>query len=72
MLIAANVGFLAIQTVDKPDGVFSLPQRFSYLSLLFAQASVVMGLAIRSPRLFVSNHRITTGKQELLLMLKID
>ncbi|KIM56244.1 hypothetical protein SCLCIDRAFT_248929 [Scleroderma citrinum Foug A] len=53
VLIAANVGFLAIQTVDKPDGVFSLPQRFSYLSLLFAQASVVMGLAIRSPRLFI-------------------
>jgi len=48
------MNFLAIQSVDN-EGLSYLPQRFSYLSLLAALASIVMGSAVRSPRLFVSN-----------------
>lgn len=53
VLLGANVSFLAIQSIDKTNG-FSLPQKFSYLSLLVALASIVMGLAVRSPRLFTN------------------
>ena len=48
------MSFLAIQSIDN-IGLSYLPQRFSYLSLLAALASIVMGAAVRSPRLFVSN-----------------
>jgi len=53
VLLAANVIFLAIQTVDDA-GLSYLPQIFSYISLLAALASIVMGSAVRIPRLFVS------------------
>ncbi|KIM56355.1 hypothetical protein SCLCIDRAFT_243919 [Scleroderma citrinum Foug A] len=53
VLLAANVSFLAIQTVDNA-GLSYLPQVFSYISLLAALASIVMGSAVRIPRLFVS------------------
>ena len=56
MLLAANMSFLAIQSIDSaPDGLSYLPQRFSYLSLFAALTCIVMGLAVRSPRLFVSD-----------------
>ncbi|KIM53181.1 hypothetical protein SCLCIDRAFT_458566 [Scleroderma citrinum Foug A] len=56
VLLAANMSFLAIQSIDSgPGGLSYLPQKFSYLSLLAALASIVMGLAVRSPRLF-TNH----------------
>lgn len=32
VLLTANVGFLAIQTVDSPNGLHSWPQRLSYMS----------------------------------------
>ncbi|KAL4066452.1 hypothetical protein V8B97DRAFT_2025420 [Scleroderma yunnanense] len=55
VLLAANVSFLAIQSVDSaPEGLSYLPQRFSYLSLLAALASIVMGSSVRSPRLFTN------------------
>jgi len=50
------MSFLAIQSIDTaPGGLSYLPQKCSYLSLLAALASIVMGLAVRSPRLFVSD-----------------
>ncbi|KAL4080556.1 hypothetical protein J3A83DRAFT_27264 [Scleroderma citrinum] len=55
VLLTANVSFLAIQSIDSaPGGLSYLPQRFSYLSLLAALASIVMGSAVRSPRLFTN------------------
>ncbi|KAG6330803.1 hypothetical protein ID866_8287 [Astraeus odoratus] len=55
VLLAANVSFLAIQSVDTaPKGLSSLPQRFSYISLLAALASIVMGSAVRTPRVFTN------------------
>ncbi|KIM61877.1 hypothetical protein SCLCIDRAFT_860312 [Scleroderma citrinum Foug A] len=49
------MGFLAIQSVDSaPGGLSYLPQRFSYLSLISALSSIVMGSAVRSPRLFTN------------------
>ncbi|KIM50427.1 hypothetical protein SCLCIDRAFT_1225352 [Scleroderma citrinum Foug A] len=54
VLLAANMSFLGIPPIND-NGLSYLPQRFSYLSLLAALASIVMGSAVRSPRLFVSN-----------------
>ncbi|KAL4062382.1 hypothetical protein V8B97DRAFT_2026836 [Scleroderma yunnanense] len=53
VLLAANVSFLAIQTIDNA-GLSYLPQRFSYISVLAVLASIVMGSAVRILRLFVS------------------
>ena len=54
MLLAANMSFLAIGSIDS-HGLSYWPQRFSYLSLLAALTCIVMGSAVRSLRLFVSN-----------------
>ncbi|KAI6154630.1 hypothetical protein BKA82DRAFT_1005602 [Pisolithus tinctorius] len=54
VLLTANVGFLAIQTVDSPNGLHSWPQRLSYMSLLAALGSILMGLAVRIPRCFTA------------------
>ncbi|KAL4062376.1 hypothetical protein V8B97DRAFT_1877952 [Scleroderma yunnanense] len=45
--------FLAIQTIDNA-GLSYLPQQFSYISVLAALASIVMGSAVRIPRLFTN------------------
>lgn len=56
VFLTTNVGFLAIQSVDTaPGGLSSLPQLWSYLSLLTALVSIAMGSIVRAPRLFVSN-----------------
>ncbi|KIM61881.1 hypothetical protein SCLCIDRAFT_860538 [Scleroderma citrinum Foug A] len=55
VLLAANMSFLAIASIDQaPHGISYLPQRFSYWSLLSALTSIVMGSAVHSPRLFVN------------------
>ena len=45
VLLNGNVGFLAIETVDKGDGV-SLRQITSYLSLIASFASIMLGLVL--------------------------
>ncbi|KAI6140837.1 hypothetical protein BKA82DRAFT_4019063 [Pisolithus tinctorius] len=52
VLLAANVGFLAIQSVDQ-EGISYWPQRLSYMSLFTSLASIIMGLTVRVPRFFV-------------------
>lgn len=54
VLLTANVGFLAIQTVDSPNGLHSWPRRLSYMSLLAALGSILMGLTVRTPRCFTA------------------
>ena len=56
VFLATNISFLAIQSVDtEPEGLSSLPQLWSYLSLLAALVSIAMGSIVCAPRLFVSN-----------------
>ncbi|KAI6033389.1 hypothetical protein EDC04DRAFT_2207815 [Pisolithus marmoratus] len=57
VLLTANVSFLAIQSVDSPDGLHSSPQRLSYLSLLAALGCILMGLAVRVPRYFTAYNK---------------
>jgi hypothetical protein len=54
VLLNANVGFLAINTVDK--GGRSLIQMASYMSLMTSLGSIVLGLV------FVSRERTSTGQ----------
>ncbi|KAI6108301.1 hypothetical protein F5141DRAFT_108655 [Pisolithus sp. B1] len=54
VLLTANFSFLAIQSIDQ-NGLSYWSQRLSYTSLLSAMASVVMGLAIRTPRFFTAH-----------------
>lgn len=66
----ANVALLAIQTVDQPPaGMNHLPEKFSYLSILAALGSIVVGLTVRSPRLFVSTPNVIA---KALLDFEID
>lgn len=53
MLLNANVGFLAIQSVDDGGGV-ALRQIASYMSLVASFASIVLGLV------FVGHNRTET------------
>ncbi|KAI6152835.1 hypothetical protein EDD17DRAFT_1633888 [Pisolithus thermaeus] len=53
VLLTANFSFLAIQSIDA-QGLSYWPQRLSYTSLLSAMGSILMGLAVRTPRFFVS------------------
>ncbi|KAL4066454.1 hypothetical protein V8B97DRAFT_1980016 [Scleroderma yunnanense] len=55
VLLATNVSFLAIQSIDNA-GLSYLPQKFSYMSLLAALASIMMGSAVRIPRLFTGHN----------------
>ncbi|KAL4080555.1 hypothetical protein J3A83DRAFT_25313 [Scleroderma citrinum] len=55
VLLATNVSFLAIQSIDNA-GLSYLPQKFSYMSLLAALASIMMGSAVRIPRLRAIMH----------------
>ncbi|KAI5988697.1 hypothetical protein EDD15DRAFT_1351447 [Pisolithus albus] len=57
VLLTANVSFLAIQSVDSPNGLHSWPQRLSYMSLLAALGSILMGLAVRVPRCFTAYNK---------------
>lgn len=57
VLLTANVSFLAIQTVDSPNGLHTWPQRLSYMSLLAALGSILMGLAVRVPRCFTAYNK---------------
>ncbi|KAI6140840.1 hypothetical protein BKA82DRAFT_4207220 [Pisolithus tinctorius] len=54
VLLAANVGFLAIRSVDQ-EGLSYWPQRLNYMSLFAAPGSITMGLTVRTPRFFVSD-----------------
>ncbi|KAI6039740.1 hypothetical protein EDC04DRAFT_1637338 [Pisolithus marmoratus] len=53
VLLTANFSFLAIQSIDQ-NGLSYWPQRLSYTSLLFALGSILMGLAVRTPRFFTA------------------
>ncbi|KAI6044148.1 hypothetical protein EDC04DRAFT_2942347 [Pisolithus marmoratus] len=54
VLLAANVGFLAIQSIDE-QGLSYWPQRLSYISLFTALSSITMGLTVRMPRFFTAH-----------------
>lgn len=54
VLLTANFSFLAIQSIDQ-NGLSYLPQRLSYTSLLSAMGSILMGLAVRTPRFFTAH-----------------
>ncbi|KAI6033390.1 hypothetical protein EDC04DRAFT_2605010 [Pisolithus marmoratus] len=51
VLLTANFSFLAINSIDQ-NGLSYWPQRLSYTSLLCALGSILMGLAVRTPRFF--------------------
>ncbi|KAI6033392.1 hypothetical protein EDC04DRAFT_2208467 [Pisolithus marmoratus] len=53
VLLTANFSFLAIQSIDQ-NGLSYWPQRLSYTSLLCALGSILMGLAVRTPRFFTA------------------
>ncbi|KAI6039741.1 hypothetical protein EDC04DRAFT_1637659 [Pisolithus marmoratus] len=53
VLLTANFSFLAIQSIDG-KGLSYWPQRLSYTSLLCALGSILMGLAVRTPRFFTA------------------
>lgn len=57
VLLTANVSFLAIQSVDSPNGLHTWPQRLSYMSLLAVLGSILMGLAVRVPRCFTAYNK---------------
>lgn len=68
VFLTTNVGFLAIQSVDTaPGGLSSLPQLWSYLSLLTALVSIAMGSIVRSPRQFTSYSRLYFETMKLIL-----
>ncbi|KIK21501.1 hypothetical protein PISMIDRAFT_540746 [Pisolithus microcarpus 441] len=54
VLLTANFSFLAIQSIDG-QGLSYLPQKLSYTSLLSAMGSILMGLAVRTPRFFTAH-----------------
>jgi len=54
VLLNANVGFLAINTIDQ--GGRSIIQMASYMSLMTSLGSIVLGLV------FVSRERTSTGQ----------
>ena len=54
VLLNANVGFLAINTIDQ--GGRSVIQMASYMSLMTSLGSIVLGLV------FVSRERTSTGR----------
>lgn len=54
VLMTANFSFLAIQSIDQ-NGLTYWPQRLSYTSLLSAMGSILMGLAVRTPRFFTAH-----------------
>ncbi|KAG6328711.1 hypothetical protein ID866_10378 [Astraeus odoratus] len=60
VLLSANVGFLAIGSVDEA-GLSSWPQRFSYFSLLASLGSIVMSLAVRTPRYLVCDSKLAVN-----------
>ncbi|KAI6044154.1 hypothetical protein EDC04DRAFT_462348 [Pisolithus marmoratus] len=49
VLLATNIGFLAIQSVDQ-QGLSYLPQKCSYMSIMVTLGSIVGGFALRMPR----------------------
>ncbi|KAI5998373.1 hypothetical protein F5J12DRAFT_849981 [Pisolithus orientalis] len=51
VLLSGNVSFLAIIT---NNGLSYWPQRLSYVSLVAALGSILMGLAVRTPRFFTA------------------
>ncbi|KAI6140873.1 hypothetical protein BKA82DRAFT_4207480 [Pisolithus tinctorius] len=51
VLLSGNVSFLAIIT---QNGLSYWPQRLSYVSLVAALGSILMGLAVRTPRFFTA------------------
>ncbi|KAI6119176.1 hypothetical protein EDD16DRAFT_1582990 [Pisolithus croceorrhizus] len=53
VLLAANIGFLAIPSIDQ-QGLTYWPERLCYMSLLCSLGSIVMGIAVRTPRFFTS------------------
>ncbi|KAF9230472.1 hypothetical protein BU15DRAFT_83586 [Melanogaster broomeanus] len=60
VLLNANVGFLAIQSVDNGDGI-PLKQLASYMSLVASLSSIILGLV------FVQHTRTETGRAEFQL-----
>ncbi|KAI6140878.1 hypothetical protein BKA82DRAFT_1005048 [Pisolithus tinctorius] len=54
VLLAANIGFLGIQSVDQ-QGLTHWPERLCYMSLLCALGSIMMGIAVRTPRFFTAH-----------------
>ncbi|KAI6140850.1 hypothetical protein BKA82DRAFT_1007751 [Pisolithus tinctorius] len=54
VLLATNVGFLAIQSIDQ-EGLSYWSQRLCYMSLFASLASVTTGLAVRTPRFFTAH-----------------
>ncbi|KAI6096848.1 hypothetical protein F5141DRAFT_1151326 [Pisolithus sp. B1] len=52
VLLSGNVSFLSIIT---NDGLSYWPQKLSYVSLLAALGSILMGLAVRTPRFFTAH-----------------
>ncbi|KAG6329045.1 hypothetical protein ID866_10045, partial [Astraeus odoratus] len=57
VLLSANVGFLAIGSVDQA-GPSYWPQKLSYLSLAASMASILVGLAVRAPRFLTTHHTL--------------
>ncbi|KAI6140880.1 hypothetical protein BKA82DRAFT_30920 [Pisolithus tinctorius] len=51
VLLSGNLSFLSLIT---QNGLSYWPQRLSYVSLLAALGSILMGLAVRTPRLFTA------------------
>ncbi|KAI6102036.1 hypothetical protein EDD16DRAFT_1647600 [Pisolithus croceorrhizus] len=53
VLLAGNANFLNTTTMD---GLSYWPQKLSYASLMAASGSILVGLAVQNPRIFVSDH----------------
>ncbi|KIK11930.1 hypothetical protein PISMIDRAFT_689311 [Pisolithus microcarpus 441] len=51
VLLAGNANFLSI---TNQHGLSYWPQKLSYVSLVAALGSILVGLAVRNPRIFVS------------------
>ncbi|KAG6333657.1 hypothetical protein ID866_5435 [Astraeus odoratus] len=55
VLVASNISFVTIQTVDNTTFATSyVAQGLSYLSLVLALLSIAIGMTLRTPRLLVS------------------
>ncbi|KIK15860.1 hypothetical protein PISMIDRAFT_686936 [Pisolithus microcarpus 441] len=52
ILLGANIGFLSIPSIDQ-QGLTYWPERLRYVPLLCALGSIMMGIAVPTPRLFV-------------------
>ncbi|KAI6044156.1 hypothetical protein EDC04DRAFT_462466 [Pisolithus marmoratus] len=54
VLLTANIAFLAIQSVDQ-QGLFYVPQVYSYVSITASLGCITAGFALRTPRVLMGS-----------------